>query len=53
MTNSSTTLLGTTRLSIAEIAYSCGFPWQSHMTDVFRCRVGATPAAVRKAGPGA
>ncbi|QEE43193.1 helix-turn-helix transcriptional regulator (plasmid) [Rhizobium sp. WL3] len=41
-------LLGMKDLSIAEIAYSCGFSSQSHMTDVFRCRVGATPASVRK-----
>lgn len=41
-------LLGTTSVSIAEIAYSCGFSSQSHMTDVFRSRVGATPAALRK-----
>lgn len=41
-------LLGMKDLSIAEIAYSCGFSSQSHMTDVFRCRVGATPASMRK-----
>ena len=41
-------LLGAAEQSIAEIAYSCGFSSQSHMTDVFRRRVGATPAAVRK-----
>ncbi|SFH55441.1 AraC-type DNA-binding protein [Palleronia marisminoris] len=47
------TLLGSTGLSIAEVAYSCGFSSQSHMTDVFRSRVGATPASVRKASVGA
>ena len=41
------TLLKTDNSSIAEIAYSCGFSSQSHMTDIFRLRVGFTPAALR------
>ena len=38
-----------TSLSLAEIAFRCGFSSQSHMTDVFRAKIGATPGAFRKA----
>jgi len=41
-------LLQTTSQSIASIAYSTGFSSQSHMTDVLRSRVGATPGLIRK-----
>lgn len=32
---------------IAEIAYSCGFSSQSHLTDLFRARIGVSPAQYR------
>jgi len=41
-------LLATTDGSIADIAITCGFSSQSHLTTVFRRRVGATPAAYRR-----
>ena len=41
-------LIETTRLSLAEIAYRSGFSSQSHMTDVFTKRVGASPGKLRK-----
>jgi len=41
-------MLRNSQQSIAQIAFLSGFSSQSHMTDVFRARVGATPAAVRK-----
>jgi AraC family transcriptional regulator len=34
--------------SLAEIAAQCGFSSQSHMTDVFRSRLGITPACFRR-----
>lgn len=37
-----------TRLSIAEIAYQCGFSHQEHMTRLFGRQLGVTPAAYRK-----
>lgn len=37
-----------TRMPIAEIALSCGFSDQQHMTRLFRLRLGTTPNAVRK-----
>lgn len=40
-------MLAAGRLPIAEIAYACGFSSQSHMTDVFRERVGTTPGRYR------
>jgi AraC family transcriptional regulator len=40
-------LLRNTVLPISEIASSCGFADQSHLTRVFRRRAGATPRAVR------
>lgn len=36
-------------LSLAEIAYRNGFSSQSHMTDVFRAKLGLTPGAIRRA----
>ena len=33
--------------SLAQIAFACGFSSQSHMTDVFRGRLGVTPGALR------
>lgn len=42
------TMLQMTNMSISQIAFSTGFSSQSHMTDIFRTRVGVTPAALRK-----
>lgn len=42
-------LLATTQSSIADIAYQVGFSSQSHLTTLFRRRVGMTPAAYRNA----
>ncbi|MEM8749138.1 MAG: AraC family transcriptional regulator [Pseudomonadota bacterium] len=44
--------LAVTQNAIAEIAYTCGFSNQAHMTTVFVNRVGATPAAFRQAFQG-
>lgn len=41
-------LLERTRLSIAEIAFECGFSHQEHLTRLFRRRYETTPAAYRK-----
>jgi AraC family transcriptional regulator len=41
-------LLQTTELSIAEIASSCGFASQEHLTRVMRARLSTTPAALRR-----
>lgn len=41
------TMLRTSHLAMAKIAFDCGFSSQSHMTDVFRQRLGTTPKAVR------
>ena len=41
-------LLEQSTLSISEISYRCGFSSQSHLTDVFRARIGTTPGAYRK-----
>jgi AraC family transcriptional regulator len=38
-------------MSIAAIALTCGFASQSHMTEVIRRSLGATPSAVRRAAP--
>ncbi|MEM7710434.1 MAG: AraC family transcriptional regulator [Pseudomonadota bacterium] len=35
-------------MRLAEIAYACGFASQSHMTDVFREKLGVTPGRYRK-----
>jgi AraC-like DNA-binding protein len=40
-------LLVSTRQSPAQIAFECGFASQSHMSDVFRRRLGKTPGNVR------
>lgn len=42
-----TEMLVTTQLSCAKVAFDCGFSSQSHMTDVFRQRVGKTPRQVQ------
>ncbi len=41
-------LLATGDAALAEIAYACGFASQSHMTDVFRQKLRATPGRYRK-----
>jgi AraC family transcriptional regulator len=43
-------LLRTGTSSIGEVAVSCGFSHQEHLTRVMRARLGTTPAAVRRAG---
>ncbi len=35
-------------ISLAEVAYACGFASQSHMTGVFRQKLGVTPGRYRK-----
>lgn len=42
-------LLANSDCSLAQIAFACGFSSQSHMTDVFRNRMGITPGAIRRA----
>lgn len=42
-------LLTTTEMTLADIAYSVGFSSQAHMTDMFRNKLGVTPAGYRKA----
>lgn len=44
---SAQTMLSTTDASTAKIAFDCGFSSQSHMSDVFRQRLGRTPGEVR------
>lgn len=41
-------MLEGTRLSIAEIAFECGFSHQEHLTRLFRRQFDTTPAAYRK-----
>lgn len=41
-------LVGTTSFPIAQIATDCGFASQSHMTDLFRTKLGCTPGQLRK-----
>lgn len=41
-------LLATSRISIAEIAYECGFSHQEHLTRLFKRRFADTPASYRK-----
>lgn len=41
-------LLEKTSMSIAEIAYDCGFAHQEHLTRLFRRHCNTTPAAYRK-----
>lgn len=40
-------LIGTTKMPLSHIAHECGFSSQSHMNDVFRAKVGATPNSFR------
>ncbi len=40
-------LLRDRELALVEIAYACGFSSQSHMTDVFRTKLGITPGRYR------
>jgi AraC family transcriptional regulator len=42
-------LLQTTNDSIAEIAFSCGFSHQEHLTRMFRRWCDATPGTFRRA----
>jgi len=46
--NQAKEMLRTTRMSIAEVAYACGFSSQSHLTSTMRKRTGDTPGSVRK-----
>jgi AraC family transcriptional regulator len=41
-------LLSQSDLAIAQIAFSCGFAHQEHLTRIFRRCTGATPAAFRR-----
>ena len=45
---SACTLIDAGILSLAAIAYDCGFASQSHMNDVFRSKVGISPGLLRK-----
>ena len=45
-------LLEERRLPLAEIAIACGFASQSHMTDVFRSKLGVTPGRYRRSVQG-
>ncbi|MEM9059050.1 MAG: helix-turn-helix transcriptional regulator [Pseudomonadota bacterium] len=40
-------LIETTPLTLSEIAFRCGFSSQSHMTDVFRAKLGVSPGKLR------
>ncbi|MEL6103592.1 MAG: AraC family transcriptional regulator [Pseudomonadota bacterium] len=40
--------LATTQMSLAEIAYACGFSSQSHLTNLFKQRLGVPPGTYRK-----
>lgn len=42
------TLLQNSRLSIAEIAFECGFSSQSHLTSAFKTETGLTPLRYRQ-----
>ncbi len=41
-------MLASGDVALAEVAYACGFASQSHMTDVFRQKLGVTPGRYRK-----
>lgn len=41
-------LVGASSLPLAQIAIECGFSSQSHMTDLFRKKIGRTPGALRR-----
>ena len=45
--NKACNLLERSDSSLAAIAYQCGFSSQSHMTDVFKSKVGVTPGKYR------
>jgi len=45
-------LIRASKLSLAEIAYACGFSSQSHMTTAFSNQLGETPGAIRKGAKG-
>lgn len=42
------TMLHRSRLSLREVASACGFADQSHMTRIFRTRLGTTPGRYRR-----
>jgi AraC family transcriptional regulator len=42
-------LMRETAISVAEVAFACGFANQEHMTRLFKQHCGTTPAAYRKA----
>ncbi|CAN7694363.1 AraC family transcriptional regulator [Rhizobium sp. LjRoot30] len=42
-------LLRTTKLTIAEVAFLCGFCDQAHLTRIFRAKIGTTPGQWRRA----
>ncbi|MEL6573871.1 MAG: AraC family transcriptional regulator [Pseudomonadota bacterium] len=44
---SARTMLTATDASAAKVAFNCGFSSQSHMSDVFRQKLGRTPGQVR------
>jgi AraC family transcriptional regulator len=48
--DAATRLLRASARPIADIAASCGFSHQEHLTRVLRARLGTTPAALRRAG---
>lgn len=50
--NKASTLLMGSKKSLAEVAYSCGFSDQSHMTRVMKSYLGFTPNSLRKAAKG-
>lgn len=41
-------MLADPNLSLAQIAYECGFASQSHMTRLFQARFGTTPGRLRR-----
>jgi transcriptional regulator GlxA family with amidase domain len=43
-------MVESTVLPLAQIAFRCGFSSQSHMTDVFRAKLGTTPGRLRADG---
>lgn len=46
--SSAQALLASDDLPLSEVAYACGFASQSHMTDVFRAKLGVTPGRYRQ-----
>jgi AraC family transcriptional regulator len=43
-------MLRTGSAPIAEVAVTCGFSHQEHLTRLMRARLGTTPAALRRSG---